>query len=91
MATRHPLDGHDVVIPQLVTSFDRGPGLEEASATLHQIWALSSAQVSRSGMAPSNPTTRADLVGRRVTACVGARRQSCTRGGGIRASVNRVP
>ena len=31
MATRHLDDGYDVVIPQLVTSFDRGPGLEEAA------------------------------------------------------------
>lgn len=31
MATRHLRDGYDVVIPQLVTSFDRGPGPEEAA------------------------------------------------------------
>lgn len=31
IATRHLRDGYDVVIPQLVTSFDRGPGFEEAA------------------------------------------------------------
>ena len=31
MATRHLQDGYDVVIPQLVTSFDRGPWPEEAA------------------------------------------------------------
>lgn len=33
MATRHLRHGYDVVIPQLVTSFDRGPGLEEAASS----------------------------------------------------------
>ncbi len=31
MATRHLRDGYDVVVPQLVTSFDTGPGFEEAA------------------------------------------------------------
>ena len=32
MATHHLREGCDVVIPQLVTSFDRGPGLEDAAS-----------------------------------------------------------
>lgn len=31
MATRHLRDGHDVMVPQLVTSFDDKPGFEEAA------------------------------------------------------------
>ena len=31
MAVRHLTDGHDVVFPQLVTSFDRAPGIEETA------------------------------------------------------------
>lgn len=33
MATRHLRAGHDVVLPQLVTSFDRGPHVEESATT----------------------------------------------------------
>lgn len=31
LATRHLCEGYDVVLPQLVTSYDRGPGFEEAA------------------------------------------------------------
>lgn len=31
MTIRHLADGHDVVFPQLVTSFDRAPGIEETA------------------------------------------------------------
>ena len=31
MATRHLREGFDVVLPQLVTSHDRGPGFEEVA------------------------------------------------------------
>ncbi|HET7476141.1 MAG TPA: hypothetical protein VFJ97_08990 [Dermatophilaceae bacterium] len=31
LATRHLREGYDVVLPQLVTSHDRGPGFEEAA------------------------------------------------------------
>ncbi len=31
MATRHLRDGYDVVIPQLVTSHDRGPGMQKVA------------------------------------------------------------
>lgn len=31
MATHHLREGYDVILPQLVTSHDRGPGFEEAA------------------------------------------------------------
>ena len=31
LATRHLREGYDVVVPQLVTSYDRGPGFEDSA------------------------------------------------------------
>jgi predicted kinase len=64
LATRHLLEGYDVVVPQLVTSHDRGPGFEdaarEAGATYVEVALLVDDEEHRQRLHGKQPSTEVE-------------------------------